>query len=256
MKKYGLIGYPLEHSFSKEFFNSRFRLAADLADHYYENFPLSDLKQLPELLMSEADLLGFNVTIPYKTAVIPFLDTLSPEALTIGAVNTVSVTRDPRGKPVSLSGYNTDVIGFEKSLRAHLGEHRSGALILGTGGSSKAVKYVLNKLKIPNITVSRTPATGRITYEELSPELMRQNLLIVNTTPLGMFPHVKEAAPLPYRYLTPSHLLFDLVYNPQTTVFLQMGIDAGAATVNGIDMLHFQAEAAWEIWSKAEKTYE
>lgn len=242
MKTYGLIGYPLGHSFSAGYFAEKF---ADegIADCQYVNFPLESIEQLSEMLGRETDLQGFNVTIPYKQAVFSFLDDLSDEARRIGAVNCVKIT--PRG----LIGFNTDAYGFSRSLLNLIGERRPQTLVLGTGGASKAVGYVLERLGITYRLVSRSPLPGGLTYGQLSPEIVRAHPLIVNTTPLGTYPQAEGCPALPYEALGPQHFLFDLVYNPPVTEFLRRGAAQGAATQNGYDMLRGQAEKAWEIWN-------
>ena len=246
MKTYGLIGYPLGHSFSRGYFTDFF--SREGIDATYKNFELPHIEALAEVLQAEGTLQGFNVTIPYKQQVFAFLDELSDAARAIGAVNVVKVTRHNEG--LHLKGYNTDYIGFTDSIRPHLKPHHTHALILGTGGASKAVDYALRQLGLKTQYVSRTAREGLITYEELTPELMAQYTVIVNTTPLGMHPKVDECPPLDYALLTPQHLLYDVVYNPAKTLFLQRGEEAGAATCNGMDMLIGQAKAAWRIWTE------
>ena len=246
MKTYGLIGYPLGHSFSRGYFTDFF--SREGIDATYKNFELPHIEALAEVLQAEGTLQGFNVTIPYKQQVFAFLDELSDAARAIGAVNVVKVTRHNEG--LHLKGYNTDYIGFTDSIRPHLKPHHTHALILGTGGASKAVDYALRQLGLKTQYVSRTAREDLITYEELTPELMAQYTVIVNTTPLGMHPKVDECPPLDYALLTPQHLLYDVVYNPSKTLFLQRGEEAGAATCNGMDMLIGQAKAAWRIWTE------
>ena len=246
MKTYGLIGYPLGHSFSRGYFTDFF--SREGIDATYKNFELPHIEALAEVLQAEGTLQGFNVTIPYKQQMFAFLDELSDAARAIGAVNVVKVTRHNEG--LHLKGYNTDYIGFTDSIRPHLKPHHTHALILGTGGASKAVDYALRQLGLKTQYVSRTAREGLITYEELTPELMAQYTVIVNTTPLGMHPKVDECPPLDYALLTPQHLLYDVVYNPAKTLFLQRGEEAGAATCNGMDMLIGQAKAAWRIWTE------
>ena len=246
MKTYGLIGYPLGHSFSRGYFTDFF--SREGIDATYKNFELPHIEALAEVLQAEGTLQGFNVTIPYKQQVFAFLDELSDAARAIGAVNVVKVTRHNEG--LHLKGYNTDYIGFTDSIRPHLKPHHTHALILGTGGASKAVDYALRQLGLETQYVSRTAREGLITYEELTPELMTQYTVIVNTTPLGMHPKVDECPPLDYALLTPQHLLYDVVYNPAKTLFLQRGEEAGAATCNGMDMLIGQAKAAWRTWTE------
>ena len=246
MKTYGLIGYPLGHSFSRGYFTDYFGREGIEAE--YKNFELPSIEQLAQVLQTEPTLQGFNVTIPYKQQVFSFLSELSEAAQAIGAVNVVKVMRRDEG--LYLKGYNTDYIGFTDSIRPHLKPHHTHALILGTGGASKAVDYALRKLGLKTQYVSRTAREGIIAYDELTPELMAQYTVIVNTTPLGMRPKVDECPPLDYALLTPQHLLYDVVYNPAKTLFLQRGEEAGAATCNGMDMLIGQAKAAWRIWTE------
>jgi len=327
--RYGLIGYPLGHSFSERYFSEKFS-AESITDCEYAAYPLESIDRLPALIASQR-LDGFNVTIPYKQQVMPYLDVLDPEAAAVGAVNCVAVkwkktgggqtgatdagaengtasacaarreARSPwpakaAGRGYMLTGYNTDVYGFKVSLLELLGDERPRALVLGTGGASKAVEHVLRSLGIGYILVSRTrgeagenmagvgdgtasarngqarrtgrralaqhgektvlrsqpmpTAAQRITYADVTGELMASNTLIINTTPLGTHPNTEEAAPLPYQHLTAKNLLFDLVYNPPQTLFLRLGAEAGARTMNGYRMLVLQAERSWEIWRK------
>ena len=246
MKTYGLIGYPLGHSFSRGYFTDYF--GREGIDAEYKNFELPSIEQLAEVLQTEPTLQGFNVTIPYKQQVFAYLNELSEAAQAIGAVNVVKVMRRDEG--LYLKGYNTDYIGFTDSIRPHLKPHHTHALILGTGGASKAVDYALRKLGLKTQYVSRTAREGIIAYDELTPELMAQYTVIVNTTPLGMHPKVDECPPLDYAQLTPQHLLYDVVYNPAKTLFLQRGEEHGATICNGMDMLIGQAKAAWEIWEE------
>ena len=282
---YGLVGHPLGHSFSKAFFTEKFEREG--IDACYEIFDLDDLEALRALLRQHPDLCGFNVTIPYKEDILPYLDLLDPVAAEIGAVNTVKVMTDGR-----LKGYNTDVIGLEatlsslqsfviartasaawrdeaiqpesgqvgllRSLRSLamtnkaliLGnDGRSSALILGTGGASKAVQYVLRMHGLPYHLTSRSSKRGSFTYEQLTLEIIQEHQLIINATPVGMAPFVDEAPMIPYEALTPGHVLFDLIYNPEETLFLKHGRENGAQTVNGLEMLHAQADAAWNIWN-------
>jgi shikimate dehydrogenase len=246
MRKYGLIGYPLGHSFSKKYFTEKFRRER-LDDCLYELFPIPDINLLPSLPEQEKDLCGLNVTIPYKSAVIHFLDFISPEAKEIGAVNVVKIKWEQ--DRVILSGYNSDATGFEKSLLPHLGSRRGEAIILGTGGSSRAVAYVLKKIGMNMIFVSRKRVKGKITYDELDRETIQKSTLIVNTTPLGMFPEIDSKPPLDYSALTKDQILYDLVYNPELTSFLREGQERGCHVINGLKMLHIQAERSWEIWN-------
>ena len=235
MKRFGLIGHPLSHSFSKTHFTEKFEREG--LDCEYENYDIDDIA-----LVRELDLSGFNVTSPYKEAIIPYLDELNPIAAEVGAVNTVKVLPDGR-----LIGYNTDVIGFAETVFG--AELQKTALILGTGGASKAVQYALRQLGIRYSIVSRSTSKGDYHYEELTPEIIQSHLLIVNATPVGMAPNVNEAPNIPYDAITPQHTLIDLIYNPEETLFLRKGKEHGATTINGLTMLHAQAEASWEIWT-------
>lgn len=247
MQKYGLIGRPLGHSFSAAFFKEKFEREG--IDAVYDNYELGSIGALPQLLREEPELRGLNVTIPYKEDVIALLDELSPEAQAIGAVNVVRVHRRADGTPW-LKGYNSDIIGFTQSIRPLLrtGVH-TDALVLGTGGASKAVLAGLRSLNLRPVSVSRTKRPGGYTYEELTPELLRRFTVIVNCTPLGMHPDVSTCPPISYASLTPAHLLYDLVYNPLETEFLRRGRAQGAAVKNGLEMLHLQALASWEFWN-------
>lgn len=243
MKQYGLIGFPLSHSFSQRFFTDKFR-EEQIDGCVYDNFPLENIDVLREVLAKHPNLAGLNVTIPYKEKVIAYLDHQSDVVKKIGACNCIRFVQG------ELHGYNTDVTGFEVSLRPLLEAHHQKALVLGTGGAAKAVHFVLDKLGIIFLEVSRTPFTGRqISYEDLSPEVIAQHTLIINTTPVGTYPKVNECPPLPYELLTSQHYLFDLVYNPAKTLFLQKGEEQGAVIKNGADMLVIQAEESWRIWN-------
>ena len=243
MIKYGLIGYPLTHSFSKKYFTEKFEREA-IADHAYDLYPIPDIAQLPSVLMSTPELRGLNVTIPYKEKVIDFLDEQSSVVQEIKACNCIRI-KDGR-----LVGYNTDVLGFAQTLERKLKPHHNRALVLGTGGAAKAVHYVLRKKEIEFVEVSRTPKAGSLTYAELDQQLISVYTLIINTTPLGMYPNVEEAPELPYEWLTENHYLYDLVYNPAKTKFLMEGEKRGALIENGADMLVIQADASWEIWNQ------
>lgn len=243
MRVFGLIGYPLSHSFSKGFFAEKFR-EDGIRDCIYENFPLERISQFPSLLEQQPDLRGLNVTIPYKEAVLPFLDELSPAAEQIRAVNCIQFRE---GKKI---GFNTDVTGFKRSLQPLLKPHHTHALVLGTGGAAKAVMFVLEELNIPYTVVSRNAQTGLITYDELDKDNMELHTIIINTSPLGMYPQTDAAPALPYEFITKHHLLYDLIYNPAQTLFLQKGEARGAAIKNGHEMLVLQAEASWEIWNE------
>lgn len=240
-KTYGLIGYPLGHSFSQKYFTDKFETEG-IPDTEYRNFPISSITELPGLLKDNPTLSGLNVTIPYKEQVIPYLDGIDAEAKAIGAINCIKVCG---GK---LYGYNTDVYGFRNSLLELIGEERPSALILGTGGASKAVKHVLNGLGIEYKVVSRTPYKDRLTYGDIDKDIIGHYRLIVNSTPLGTYPDAETYPDIPYELLTEKHFLFDLVYNPSETEFMKRGEAHGARTMNGYDMLTGQAERAWEIW--------
>jgi len=238
--EYGIIGYPLSHSFSPAYFNKKFE--EEGIDASYGTFSLHNIDVLPALLQEHKELLGLSVTIPYKETVIPFLDALDPVAEKIGAINCI---RLQGGKT---KGYNTDVIGFEKSLAPLLKPNQKHALILGTGGASKAVAYVLNKLGISFQKVSRT-SMGCLHYDDVTADLLQRHQIIINTTPLGMFPQTETYPLLPYEFIGEQHLLYDLVYNPVETKFLSFGKDRGAIIKNGIEMLELQAEESWRIWN-------
>jgi len=240
MRHYGLIGYPLTHSFSQRYFTDKFKKLG-IHDVHYSLFPLQSLEHLCDLVAVQS-VNGFNVTIPYKQAVLPYLDALSPEAQEIGAVNCVKVDGS------RWTGYNTDAYGFQTSLGRLLdGKNIGRALVLGSGGSSKAVQYVLQKMDIPFAVVSRT---GTMTYEKLTPSQTQESGLIVNTTPVGMFPAVDECPDIPYEAVTQTHVVFDLVYNPEETLFLKRCRLLGATVKNGLEMLGLQADKSWEIWNK------
>lgn len=247
---YGLIGFPLDHSFSAGYFSEKFDKEG-ITGCRYQNFPLENITDLPTLLAQNTALRSFNVTIPYKETVLPYLHALSPEAQVIGAVNCVKIT------PQGLIGYNTDAAGFKHSLLDFLGPViPNRALVLGTGGASKAVAYVLSTLNIPFSFVSRqsraqgdTHSVNLLGYDELTPKIMASHQLIINATPLGTFPNIETCPRIPYDQLTSEHNLFDLVYNPSVTEFLRRGSVQGAATCNGYQMLVGQAEKAWSIWN-------
>ena len=247
MQKYGLIGYPLGHSFSKNYFNQKFE--SENIDATYLNFEIPNIKDLKTVLKDNPELNGLNVTIPYKEQVIPYLDDLDEDARLIGAVNVIKFTKGLFGK--KLKGYNSDIIGFTQSIQPLLQPHHQKALILGTGGASKAVYHGLKNLGLESIFVSRThKADDMLTYEELTPEIMAEYTIIVNCTPVGMFPKVDFCPNIPYELLTPNHLLYDLLYNPNVTLFMKKGEAQGAVVKNGLEMLLLQAFAAWEIWHK------
>lgn len=246
MKLYGLLGYPLGHSFSAKYFAEKF--AHEGIDAEYKNFEFAHVEDALAYLTQQDALQGFNVTIPHKQAIMPYLSGLSAEAEAIGAVNVVCVKHQTDGS-VKLFGCNSDVVGFSNSIKPLLRpDIHTKALVLGTGGASKAVMYGLCKLGVEPIYVSRTSKVGQLTYDELTPEVMSEHKVIVNCTPLGMFPKVDACPDIPYQYLTPDHLLYDLVYNPLETLFMKRGAEQGAMVKNGLEMLHLQAEAAWEDW--------
>lgn len=246
MDKYGLIGYPLEHSFSRNYFNEKFR--NERIDAEYDNFEIPSIENLKEVLETTPNLRGLNVTIPYKEEVIRYLDELSPEARAIGAVNVIRVTH--RGSKTVLKGFNSDVIGFTRSIESMLEPLHRKALILGTGGAAKAVDYGLKSLGLGTLFVSRTARSGVITYNDVTPDLIRSHKVIVNCTPLGMYPHVDSCPPLPYEAMDSHTLLYDLLYNPDETLFMQKGRQQGAITKNGLEMLLLQAFASWEMWQE------
>jgi len=251
MRTFGLIGFPLEHSFSAQYFSQKFSKLG-ITDAQYLNFPIESIHLFPSLFDKGYKLCGLNVTIPYKQAVIPYLHKLSEVAQAIGAVNTIKISNSANDKPI-LTGYNTDEYGFRISLLEYLKPYHTKALILGTGGAAKAIEYVLKNLGIQYLYVSRQPKNeGQIGYNSLTRDLMNEYLLIINTTPVGMYPHVNDAPPIPYEFITPHHLLYDLIYNPAITQFMSLGAKYGATTVNGSKMLMLQAEKAWEIWNTAE----
>ncbi len=246
MDKYGLIGYPLKHSFSIGFFNEKFK--SENIDAEYINFEIPSMDDLPEVLEENPELKGFNITIPYKEKVIPYLDEIDKDALAIGAINVVKVARQKN--KYKLIGYNSDIIGFSNSIEPLIEKHHRKALILGTGGAAKAIFQGLKNLGIESKFVSRRKQPGMLIYEELTPEIMDEYKLIVNCTPIGMYPNVDVCPDIPYEYLTPNHLLYDLLYNPDTTLFMKKGIRQGALVKNGLEMLLLQAFAAWDIWNQ------
>lgn len=245
MDKYGLIGYPLGHSFSINYFNQRFQ--DEGIDAVYENFEIPSIDILPEVLSQNPELKGLNVTIPYKEKVIPFLDSVSPEARAIGAVNVIRVIHE--GKNVKLKGYNSDVIGFTQSIEPMLDKKwHQKALILGTGGASKAIDYGLRNLGLETVFVSRYERPGTVQYERITPEVVQEYNVIVNCTPLGMYPKTEECPLLPYEAMDSHTILYDLIYNPDETLFMRKGAAQGAVVKNGLEMLLLQAFASWEFW--------
>lgn len=242
MRLFGLIGYPLTHSFSKKYFTEKFEKLG-IADCRYENFPISNIQDIKSILSTNPALKGLNVTIPYKESVIGYLDEMTDVVKEIRACNCIRIFN---GK---LKGFNTDTIGFEKTLLTKLQPSHTNALILGTGGAAKAVEFVLQKLKIKFKYVSRKPSVNNFSYEQVTPEIISKHTLIINTTPLGMYPNTVQAPPIPYEELTVNHLLYDLVYNPEKTLFLEKAEQKGAIIMNGYEMLLLQAEESWNIWN-------
>ena len=247
MKTFGLIGYPLKHSFSYRFFGEKF--TKERIDAQYLNFEIADIDRLPDIIKEYTKLAGLNVTIPYKEQVIPFLDELDPTAKAIGAINVNKIDR--RGDNIHLKGFNSDYIGFRDSISPLINpEVHHKALILGTGGASKAVEYGLKDLNIETQYVSRSKKEGVITYADLSEEVMSEYTVIINASPIGTFPNIDECPDIPYNYIGKKHLLYDLVYNPAVTKFLDLGKKQGAKIKNGEEMLELQAIAAWHIWNE------
>ena len=242
MKTFGLIGKNISYSFSRTYFTEKFK--KENIDAKYYNFDLEEINQLRDVIKEMPELQGLNVTIPYKREIISFLDDLAPEAKEIGAVNTVKVNGN------RLIGYNTDYIGFSESLKPLLKSHHNKALILGTGGASKAIAFALKKLNIEYSLVSRSAGDGKLGYNDLSEEVIKDHNIIINTTPVGTFPDVEEYPEFPFEYLTKEHLVYDLIYNPETTRLLALAKKQGATVKNGLKMLELQAENAWNIWNK------
>ena len=242
MKTYGLIGYPLSHSFSPGYFKEKFQ-KENISNCEYLPFPLKSIADFTKLLNKTHNLCGLNVTIPYKETIIPYLDFLDKTAESIGAVNTIQF------KNGKLIGHNTDVSGFKNSYLPFHKEEVKKALILGTGGASKAVIYALNELGVTCQYVSRSNKKEHLLYDQLDKSIFDEHLLIVNTTPLGMYPKTEDFPTIPFEFLSDKHILYDLVYNPQTTTFMKKGISKGAVVKNGLEMLHLQAEASWKVWN-------
>ena len=242
MRQFGLIGFPLSHSFSKGYFANYFS-TENILDAQYENYPIETIDLFSGLWENNPALKGLNVTIPYKKLVIPFLQHSSSVVQSIQACNCIRLHEG------ALYGYNTDVIGFEQSILPYLQPHHQKALVFGTGGASAAVEWVLKKLGITYQLVSRTATDGCITYAALTPEIIAAHTLLINTSPVGTFPNVDDAPSLPYEAISSKHHLYDLVYNPAETKFLALGAAQGATTQNGLEMLHLQANASWEIWN-------
>jgi shikimate dehydrogenase len=242
MLLYGLIGYPLTHSFSKNYFTEKFKKEG-IKNCSYENFPLAHIDELSKIIREKANLRGLNVTIPFKESVLPFLSESNEIVREVAACNCIKI------EGTILIGYNTDVIGFAKSLLKKLNSNHKKALVLGTGGAAKAVEYVLRRNDISYLRVSRWQSTDNLSYDELTPAIIKEHALIINTTPLGMYPKINVAPAVPYEAITSKHLLFDLIYNPEKTLFLKKGEERGAAIENGYDMLVYQAEESWRIWN-------
>lgn len=244
MRKFGLIGKDISYSFSKNYFNIKFEEEL-IIDVSYENFDIESITLFPSIVINNEHLKGLNVTIPYKELIIPYLDTLDKKAKKIGAVNTIKISQT--GK---LKGYNTDYFGFKKSLFPYLKEHHKKALILGTGGASKAIIYALKKMKIEYSIASRTITKNvSFTYSSLTENIIKSHQIIINCTPLGTSPNINECPNIPYTAITNRHILFDLIYNPEETIFLKKGKEKKATLINGLQMLQFQADKAWAIWN-------
>jgi shikimate dehydrogenase len=249
MRKYGLIGFPLGHSFSSKYFSEKFN-REEITECSYENFPLMSIEELPRLVESMPELYGLNVTIPYKASVLQYLNSFDQPVSEIGAANVLKIRRTDR--KILISGYNSDITGINDSLIPFINANLKNALILGTGGSSRAVLYTLRKLGLNVILVSRRKDSGLISYNDVNKALLDKIDLIINTTPLGMFPDVNSKPDIDYNLLNGNHILFDLVYNPEITAFLQKGKERGCKIIPGIKMLHSQAERSWEIWNDPE----
>lgn len=250
MDTYGLIGHPLMHSFSRGFFNEKF--LSEKIDAQYINFDIPDIEMLKSILAENPTLKGLNVTIPYKEKVIPYLDEISDNAKLIGAVNVIKIDRIK--KKIKLKGFNSDIVGFKESIEPLLGEKHNKALVLGTGGSAKAIYYGLKQLIVEPVYVSRTKSEEVLTYQDLTPQIMKEYTVIVNCTPVGLWPNVNECPDIPYDLLTPDHLLYDLLYNPNETLFMQKGKEQGATVKNGLEMLLLQAFVSWDIWQGIKRT--
>lgn len=260
MKKYGLIGYPISHSFSKIYFTEKFE-KENIEDHVYELFPLPRLSDLPNVLRANPNLCGLNVTVPHKIGVMYYLDWVDPDAKKVDAVNCIRISPENAiqaafsgevgisGREFRLEGYNTDIYGFEQSLLPLLKPYHKKAIILGNGGAARAVKFVLRKLGINYVVATRRASHGEVLLSSLTQKVIEERLLIINTTPLGSWPNVNDFPPIPYAFISDKHVLYDLIYNPEETVFLKNGAEKGATIKNGYDMLRLQAEKSWEIWN-------
>jgi shikimate dehydrogenase len=263
-KVYGLIGYPLSHSFSKTYFADKFE-KEKIEDHEYELLPIESADHLQKLLHDHPELCGLNVTIPHKIEIMRQMDWIDSDAKEVGAVNCIRISSESpvmaaftgevgvQGHDFRLEGFNTDIYGFEMALTPLLGSAHTSALVLGNGGAARAVKYVLDKLGISYTIVSRKPSDNAIVYQDLTAEHVADSKLIINTTPLGTSPNINDCPPIPYEAITSAHLLFDLIYNPEQTLFLSKGLEKGATIKNGYEMLVLQAEKAWEIWNSKTK---
>jgi len=263
MKHYGLIGYPLSHSFSKKYFTEKFE-KEHITDARYDLFPIEHLSQFLELLRDNPNLCGLNVTVPHKIGILKYLDWIEHNARTAGAVNCIRITAESpvsvafsgevgvKGDDFRLEGFNTDIYGFETSLKPLLKDRHDKALVLGDGGAARAVKCVLENLGIGYKVVTRKPHPGNLLFTALKPKHIKEHLLIINTTPVGTSPKTDECPPIPYEAITDDHLLYDLVYNPEKTLFLEKGEKQGAAIKNGYEMLVLQAEKSWELWTQKE----
>jgi shikimate dehydrogenase len=248
MDQYGLLGYPLKHSFSRSYFNDKFDAEQIKAE--YLNFEIPSIREFKDILKGYPNLKGLNVTIPYKEQVIPYLDRLSENAKLIGAVNVIKIERN-KGKIKRLTGFNSDIIGFKQSIEPLLQPHHRKALVLGTGGAAKAIYYGLKQLGLAPTYVTREKQSETVlTYNELNAHDIADHPIIVNCTPVGMWPHVDECPKIPYEYLTDQHLLYDLLYNPNETLFMKCGAQQGASVKNGLEMLLLQAFASWKFWQE------
>jgi len=246
MRLFGLTGYPLGHSWSEEYFRNKF-LNENLTECVYQNFPAGDINEIRQIIKRHPDLEGLNVTIPHKINILSVLDEIDPEAIEIGAVNCISIKK--KAGQLILSGFNTDAPAFLESLKPELRSGQQKALVLGTGGSSRAVCHALRKLQTEFLVVSRNAETGHLTYQDLDVRIISSHNIIINTTPLGMWPEISTLPPIPYHLITADHLLYDLVYNPKETIFLKKGKEMGAMVKNGLEMLKLQAEMSWKIWN-------
>ena len=243
--RFGLVGKDISYSFSQQYFSKKFE-ALNLKDHLYQNFDISSSDNFADIIAKAENLKGINITIPYKEEVLEYLDEIDEEAKNIGAVNTIKILENNK-----LKGFNTDVYGFEKSINPFLEKHHKKALILGTGGASKAVNFVLNNLDIEVLFVSRNPKReNEISYNDLTESIITSYTVIINCTPIGTHPAVDECPNIPYQYITSNHLLYDLIYNPSQTLFLKKGLEKKAKASNGFKMLELQAEKSWEIWNE------